>query len=681
MTPLTPVMTPNGVKCPLCANLLAIKLAKGGDMPGSRYVQCKNVLHPTNIFFYRLDAPTLTAPPPMPTSSTSTPSLSSASTTAKPQCSAIPWCGSTRIDAGCPRVMCRKHCNKAGPCPLQAHEKERLRKEREKREKEVSTLPPLPNSTSVSRMMGGDFSTSEEWMSASLRPIQAFEHFQQREQEYGNSVVEMRRLDNLYGVKSPTPETETVREWFDRQDREDAELELGVRLSLAHPQPGSQEAGPSLRLPSPIQRVGHLRSLSTSPEPPAQLFPTLSSFRSSPAPPTQPLPTPSLGQARALATSVQRSPPPPDPPALGRANALDATAPRSRITTQMNDDWLRANGGPQILGSSPQPVSRPTLHVKRVVSRREFADPRQVQRFTVVYFDEDQQPAKARVVDECPKWPTYTFDPATLAKMGKDIFELELYSSAHGVWIGIDINYVHLVSTDCVILLRRTGIHGLDEDKTISTFMNKSNPPHIRYNLHGERATVRADYKKKVEIVISDSDSDADSDVQVIRTTLKRPIKQEKPSPPRSRPRLMIDTSPRAISPALSSATSSTPFSALSVISSASTPQTTPPLSPMLPLSPTLSSQAWPHGMFAVDMVHGFMQMSSDELKSIPQSQRFRQVFGQEYHKSTYGDQTRFWKLAKDKHFKLAQAALDAQRTPAGLWSVLRRRVQGASNA
>ncbi|KAJ7840598.1 hypothetical protein B0H14DRAFT_2587345 [Mycena olivaceomarginata] len=187
LPPMAPFVTANGNKCPMCGNQLGVKVAKGGEFPGSSFIR--------------------------------------------------------------------------------AHEKECVRRQQLA---SASNLPALPDSASVTHLLGGDFATSEEWLSTSLRPMQAFDRWQEREQDHGNAAAVIRHLDNLYGVKSPTPETET---------------------------PTLQQAGPSrLRLPSPIQQTGRLRSLSASPELPAALFPTLGSFSSSYSfSPPQPFPTPALG--------------------------------------------------------------------------------------------------------------------------------------------------------------------------------------------------------------------------------------------------------------------------------------------------------------------------------------------------------------------------------------------------
>ncbi|KAJ7278644.1 hypothetical protein C8J57DRAFT_1221486 [Mycena rebaudengoi] len=542
--------------------------------------------------------------------------------------------------------------------------------------------------------------TSEEWMSASLHPIQAFDCWQEREQEHGNVAAETRHLGNLYGVKSPTPETETVREWFAREECEDNELELGIRLSLAHPQPTSQQAGPSQpRLPSPILQAGCLRSLSASLELPAALFPTLRSFSSSSPP--QPFPTPALGRARApdvttlfpTLRSFSSSPPQPVPtPALGRARAPDVTAKEAatppvarkrrpaasvqksttplQITTQLNKDWMAASGGPI---RHPTAAAAPTFHTACTVSQRPFADPHQTNRFTAVFMDlvlidgwlQELQPPAAITIDQCPSWPDYVFDDHTLVGLGIDVTNIELYSPIHGTFIGITTKYVHTVSTDSVILLHHPGIRRPDQAQIME-------------------AMVRATYKQQgnpMPIMVDDEpivvDDNSDTEVQV--TSGKHWIKREAgTSPAQQRPRLQVDTSiaglsaspSSALSSAASSSALSSTLSSYSALPTSLTPVTTPPS------SPKPSSRTWPQGLYISELAPGFAFMNDPKNKNIARSERFHIMFGRDfkYVQGTWNENSAYW-------FALStpvqqEDAIAAGKTPKGTWSAFCTRVR-----
>jgi hypothetical protein len=135
--------------------------------------------------------------------------------------------------------------------------------------------------------------------------------------------------------------------------------------------------------------------------------------------PPSPPPTAIAGPSRLRALSPSPDLPPhitiPSPlPALSRATAPDATGTNKRprqclgaasaaakrrptpsfnITTQMNQTWMSQNGGGSTSSSSSQtpPPLQATLppsavfHIRQGGSRRQFADRRQIERFTLVY--------------------------------------------------------------------------------------------------------------------------------------------------------------------------------------------------------------------------------------------------------------------------------------------------------
>ncbi|KAJ7513194.1 hypothetical protein B0H11DRAFT_2213719 [Mycena galericulata] len=485
----------------------------------------------------------------------------------------------------------------------------------------------------------------EDLASQAIAPLRALQDWQLAEDL--RTAGEERALDLAVGyIPSPSPETETVCERYEREAREDADLELAVQRSI-HDQQGSAVALPT------STRTPHLRPLSPTPDFPAHI---------------------------------------PFTPALSRAVAPDATgahgAPSSpitrpappplRITTQLNETWMSSNGGPQIAGRTPAVSTRPeTLHLRRhgAVSRRPVYNARQVQRFTLVYIDETDKAPVVRIIDDCPLWPSYVLGDNILSQLGSDIIALDWLSPSLGfLWVGISTTYVHTVSRDSVVVLRRRGISVADEKGLITTFYPTAKPLHLRYNATGERAALRKEYKTKGAVVIEDSDSEvqvlSDSEVEIVLEPRKRSIKQEPGgSPPRQRPRLVIDTSvPRAEG----SSSSSIPPSSSSVPPS-TTPATTPPTSPG-PLPAKSKHLVWPRGQYTIDMAAGFDRMKSPALMDIPRPQRFKHAFGEQYtyHKGTYQENAKYWWAAKSPALK--QEAIDAGRTPAGLWAEYRRR-------
>ncbi|KAJ7659465.1 hypothetical protein B0H17DRAFT_1212918 [Mycena rosella] len=123
-----------GNKCPMCDDTLIPRLATGGQAPDTYYIRCASPHHPQKDYFFRFgkDAsppssapstnpvPSAASAPAPSTASTAAPSTTFTNTTCA-RCS----CQSTRLDKGCMRNMCRRHCVEEGPCAVPHHKNHR----------------------------------------------------------------------------------------------------------------------------------------------------------------------------------------------------------------------------------------------------------------------------------------------------------------------------------------------------------------------------------------------------------------------------------------------------------------------------------------------------------------------------------------------------------------------------
>jgi hypothetical protein len=146
-------------------------------------------------------------------------------------------CQLTRLNPGCSNSICCKHCMKLGPCALGAHKRECECKEHTGND----SFPPLSNPLGIYRL-------HEEWITSTVPARQKLDSYQ--------PLVDAARalreceLDQLPSICSPTPEAESVREVYEREERE---LAHALQLSLQDHQSGHATVpGPSLRLPSSI---------------------------------------------------------------------------------------------------------------------------------------------------------------------------------------------------------------------------------------------------------------------------------------------------------------------------------------------------------------------------------------------------------------------------------------------
>ncbi|KAJ6466395.1 hypothetical protein C8R45DRAFT_1106635 [Mycena sanguinolenta] len=626
-------MTENGNVCPDCGCQLIVETAVGGKAPGSHFIRCTNSGR-HSLYFHRFPEPkpdnaqNAASSQSVPTPSTS---VTLAPTTQARKC-AEPRCNSGRVDLACPRHRCQRHCIAIGPCTLRSHERERLKKltgtaaaiplapapSSSSRKSSSSILPPVPSvpaSTSRTSALSipppaVDFASYEDWMAQTLPPIEAL-GFSQQEDEWSF-------LDDLPGIKSPTPETESIRERYEREEREDAErLEHGLRLS--QDEATRAAAGPS-RLAS--QSFPMLRALSLSPT-----FPT-----------------------RVL--------PPPQPRPAG-------SAPKKLcITTQLNSDWMG--------------TSSTTLHVKNkakaTVSRR----------FIIVFWNEENMPHRVMCIEDVPSWPRWRASEATgiLAALLGNNTKIDLFFQKYKSWVGIELEYVHLVSQDCIVMLRRRDVECYDFVATVRKFFPDS--INILHNLPGERTALRRLYKRSGTTADKDKE---DSDVEIVEELHQKRIKDEEDEEParRQRPRLHINVDPDIIvidddagTPPLTTATSassslapSSPY--LIVDDDDDAPLLAPPSSALLSAPP--SGIRWPAGVHVVDMIAGFQMMDSPLLAGLSREERFKRAFSERYNASTLTDQRAILRSATAAEIK---QGVSAGYTKDGLWTVWRKRLAAA---
>ncbi|KAJ7934147.1 hypothetical protein B0H13DRAFT_2306162 [Mycena leptocephala] len=196
---MAPLTNGKGNRCPLCGNQLAVKTAKGGDMPGYEYIRVSKGRKSCNIIRPAQPPHGLPQPPP---STSATLSLQAAPVT------------QTRVAGEAGSIL--------GARAVDAVKKTQLTIE--------PSIAPAGPSSSTTLAFGGltPFKSFDEIRQQAAAPMLALEQYRQRERDHGNDAAQLQYLDSLYGVKSPTPEAESVQAWFEREEREDAELELAV---------------------------------------------------------------------------------------------------------------------------------------------------------------------------------------------------------------------------------------------------------------------------------------------------------------------------------------------------------------------------------------------------------------------------------------------------------------------
>ncbi|KAJ7320714.1 hypothetical protein DFH08DRAFT_818974 [Mycena albidolilacea] len=332
--------------------------------------------------------------------------------------------------------------------------------------------------------------------------------------------------------------------------------------------------------------------------------------------------------------------PSPDPPAtiLPISHAKKCSITPIQITKQLSNNWIKPSSTFHVAAPSQRSPTNPELSAEDpVVLCISAAD--------------------------LPSWPQFRLanSPQTPSDMGiKDIdnTSLEQYSESYHIFMKVSVHHLFTLMTNCVVLLRKQGVHVLDEATIITCFLGCSTPPtssHLHYGLSQECAGVCYEYRK-----LKSTLSDNGSDVELVGTIRKRNTTKMLQ---RKHPHLPVNTAivPINIDDNSNTSMQSTP------------PLTTPPLTPDLSCSSAAGSKndkgSWMKGLYVVDMVDRFVKMDSPELMHLlTKEAHFHAVFGREhsYAPSTYDNQLQHWRsVAEAKR----QRALEG-RTSKGLWTV-----------
>ncbi|KAJ7818011.1 hypothetical protein B0H13DRAFT_2456394 [Mycena leptocephala] len=512
---------PPGMHCPMCNNFLIPRLTKSGLAPNTYLAQCVNPRHaPFNFRFgpeYSPPTPALALPLPsrvtselskvtsgQPRATLGEPRRCVGNTTEGRQCK------STRVDLACSRNMCRKHCNAA-----------------------ASQTSSVPNTIAIAPPPLPRQQPADPWhlsfddiLTDVTRPLRLLSEYQA--QEEARAAEEGRLLDIAVGILPESPELSVEDELMRRMEQDDCAFAYRLSQELNG---ANGDLFPPSPPPTAIAGPSRLRALSPSPDLPSHI--------------TIPSPLPALSRATAPDTTGTNKRP------RQRVGAASAVAkhrptPSFNITTQMNQTWMSQNGGGSTSSSQTLPPSQATplpstvFHVRQGGSRRQFADRRQMERFTLLYLtgsDPRILSVDASELTVVP-WPSYQLstDKKTCDALGTDLQQdLDVFLECQRVWMSIDTTFIHSVSKDCVVVVRRRGVHGPEDDEIIEKFLPRTAPApaHLRYNVKAECTAVRATLntlKGNAPLIILDSDSDNDMEVSAITaasTSRKRRIKRE----------------------------------------------------------------------------------------------------------------------------------------------------------
>src|SRR6201996_4930570 len=243
-------------------------------------------------------------------------------------------------------------------------------------------------------------------------------------------------------------------------------------------------------------------------------------------------------------------------------------------------------------------------------------------------------------IEDTPSWPEWRVSEATgaFAKLLGNA-EVDHLHPKFKTWAAIKLTFVHAVTSECVIMLRKRDIECHELNATLRIYYpNDNNTIHIRKNLRAERTDVRNLYKSqsKAKRVVQETDSDSDVQIVEVRKRIKREDDDELPY--RQQPCRRIDcidindTDDDSSTPALTTSSLPSPLQS---------PSSLPSPLPLSSGSPMLHTPVirWPTGVHVVDMVKGFKLMDSLASTGLSREDRFKRAFNEPYRQSTVTDQ------------------------------------------
>ena len=132
---------------------------------------------------------------------------------------------------------------------------------------------------------------------------------------------------------------------------------------------------------------------------------------------------------------------------------------RPTITTQMNPAWMREYED----RTKTVAIKKGTPRIDPVISRR----------FQIAYWDRDGEPATIHSIHGCATWPIWCLSeaPEVLAALGSNITMLDQYEVKSSYWRQVDLNYPHLLTTECHLFLRQRKVTCLDLDKWLARLL------------------------------------------------------------------------------------------------------------------------------------------------------------------------------------------------------------------
>ncbi|KAG2121179.1 hypothetical protein BD769DRAFT_1671653 [Suillus cothurnatus] len=236
------------------------------------------------------------------------------------------------------------------------------------------------------------------------------------------------------------------------------------------------------------------------------VFPSFHDILLAPAPSQPPAPTPQPPAPTTQPPAPTTQPPAPttqppapttQPPAPSQRSHLFPHAfpvhklsKPPRVTDQLDPMWT----------GDLNARAREEIESKRVSECRKEMERASRQRFVLYWFDADNTPVSMQWAVHCPYFPQYQLsdDPALVNSLGRNIEKIDVFEESFMRWIPSTLAHPFTLDSGCHIFIRRHGVtecSGFDDLFKSSKLLTR--PSHMRFNMKGERDSIRRKMKQR----------------------------------------------------------------------------------------------------------------------------------------------------------------------------------------
>ena len=144
-----------------------------------------------------------------------------------------------------------------------------------------------------------------------------------------------------------------------------------------------------------------------------------------------------------------------------------------------------------------------------------------------MFWDNNTSPSLVHGISDCPWWPLFVLSECPTV-LGDNVTVIDMHDVKLQMWKHVALEYLHFVTTDGFLFLRRQEVSCVDLDMLLECFLEA--PMNIYHNMKHKREQAQKKMKKQQERMVEDESSEDEIEIvaiQVDRGSKHRHIKQE----------------------------------------------------------------------------------------------------------------------------------------------------------